>query len=129
MLKQGDEWVTKAAGPTTSIREEPYQGEVIRRYGVRAVVGKGGMGARTLVAMEECGAVYLHAIGGAAQVYARAVERVAGVYLLDFGIPEAMWHLKVRNFLAIVTMDAHGRSLHAEVERATSEALAALREA
>ena len=129
MLKQGDGWVTKAAGPTTSIREEPYQGEVIRRYGLRAVVGKGGMGAKTLAAMEECGAVYLHAIGGAAQVYARAVERVAGVHLLDFGIPEAMWHLKVRNFLAIVTMDAHGHSLHAEVEKKTAEALAAMREA
>ena len=129
MLKHGDEWVTKAAGPTTSIREEPYQGEVIRRYGLRAVVGKGGMGAKTLAAMEECGAVYLHAIGGAAQVYARAVERVAGVHLLDFGIPEAMWHLKVRNFLAIVTMDAHGHSLHAEVEKKTAEALAAMREA
>ena len=87
------------------------------------------MGAKTLAAMEECGAVYLHAIGGAAQVYARAVERVAGVHLLDFGIPEAMWHLKVRNFLAIVTMDAHGRSLHAEVEKTTAEALAALRDA
>ena len=129
MLKQGDGWITKAAGPTTSIREEPYQGEVIRRYGLRAVVGKGGMGAKTLAAMEECGAVYLHAIGGAAQVYARAVERVAGVHLLDFGIPEAMWHLEVRNFLAIVTMDAHGHSLHAEVEKVTAEALAALREA
>ncbi len=129
MLKQGEEWVTKAAGPTTSIREEPYQAEVIRRCGLRAVVGKGGMGARTLAAMEECGAVYLHAIGGAAQVYARAVEHVAGVHLLDLGVPEAMWHLKVRNFLAIVTMDAHGGSLHAEVEKATAEALAALREA
>ena len=129
MLKQGDGWVTKAAGPTTSIREEPYQGEVIRRYGLRAVVGKGGMGATTLAAMEECGAVYLHAIGGAAQVYARAGERVAGVHLFDFGIPEAMWHLKVRNFLAIVTMDAHGHSLHADVENATAGALAALREA
>jgi len=128
MLKQGDGWVTKAAGPTTSIREEPYQGEVIRRYGVRAVVGKGGMGAQTLAAMKECGAVYLHAIGGAAQVYARAVERVAGVHLLEFGIPEAMWHLKVRGFLAIVTMDAHGHSLHAEMEKTTGAALAALRD-
>jgi fumarate hydratase, class I len=126
MLKQGEGWVTKAAGPTTSIREEPYQGEVIRRYGLRAVIGKGGMGAKTLAALEECGAVYLHAIGGAAQVYARAVERVAGVYLLEFGIPEAMWHLQVKDFLAIVTMDAHGHSLHAGVEKATAEALASL---
>ncbi len=129
MLKQGDQWVTKAAGPTTSIREEPYQADVIRRYGLRAVIGKGGMGSKTLDAMKECGAVYLHAIGGAAQVYARAVERVAGVYLLDLGIPEAMWHLRVRNFLAIVTMDAHGHSLHAEIEKTTAESLAALRDA
>ena len=126
MLKQGDVWVTKAAGPTTSIREEPYQGEVIRRYGVRAVVGKGGMGAKTLAAMQECGAVYLHAIGGAAQVYARAVSRVRDVSLLEFGIPEAMWQLEVKDFPAIVTMDAHGNSLHREVEERTAEALAGL---
>jgi fumarate hydratase class I len=126
MLKQGETWITKAAGPTTSIREEPYEGEVIRRYGLRAVIGKGGMGAKTLAAFEECGAVYLHAIGGAAQVYARAVERVTGIDLLDLGIPEAMWHLEVKDFMAIVTMDAHGHSLHAGVEKATAEALAAL---
>jgi len=126
MLKQGDGWVTKAAGPTTSIREEPYQGEVIRRYGVRAVIGKGGMGAQTLAAMQECGACYLHAIGGAAQFYARAIERVVDVRLLEFGVPEAMWKLDVRDFLAIVTMDAHGASLHAEVEKETAAALAQL---
>ncbi len=123
MLQDGGRWVTKAAGPTTSIREEPYQADVIRRYGVRAVIGKGGMGAKTLAAMEECGAVYLHAIGGAAQFYARAIVEVPEVHLLDFGIPEAMWRLKVRDFLAIVTMDAHGNSLHAEVEKATADAL------
>jgi fumarate hydratase class I len=126
MLKQGDGWVTKAAGPTTSIREEPYQADVIKRYGVRAVIGKGGMGARTLAAMQEAGAVYLNGIGGAAQYYARAVEKVLGVHLMEFGVPEAMWHLRVNNFAAIVTMDAHGNSLHAEVERETGEALEAL---
>jgi fumarate hydratase class I len=126
MLKQDEGWVTRAAGPTTSIREEPYQGEVIRRTGLRAVIGKGGMGAQTLAALEECGAVYLHAIGGAAQVYARAIEKVLGVYLMEFGIPEAMWRLRVKDFLTIVTMDAHGNSLHAEVEKATAEALAQL---
>jgi fumarate hydratase class I len=126
MLKQGEEWITKAAGPTTSIREEPYEGEVLRRYGVRAVIGKGGMGPKTLAAMQECGAVYLHAIGGAAQVYARSVEKVLGVSLLEFGIPEAMWRLRVKDFLAIVTMDAHGHSLHAEVEKATANALSSL---
>jgi fumarate hydratase class I len=123
MLKQGEEWVTKAAGPTTSMREEPYQGTVIRNYGVRAVIGKGGMGAATSAALKEAGAVYLNAIGGAAQVYARAVEKVLGVYLMEFGVPEAMWHLRVKNFLAIVTMDAHGASLHAEVKDTTGAAL------
>jgi len=126
MLKEGEQWIVKAAGPTTSIREEPYQADVIKKYGVRAVIGKGGMGAKTLAAMQEAGAVYLNGIGGAAQYYARTVERVLGVHLLEFGIPEAMWHLKVDNFAAIVTMDAHGNSLHAEVEKQTGEALAAL---
>ncbi len=117
MLKQGDEWQVKAAGPTTSSREEPYQATVIEKYGVRAVIGKGGMGAKTLAALQKSGAVYLNAIGGAAQFYARTVEKVLGVHLMEFGIPEAMWHLRVRNFAAIVTMDAHGNSLHAGIER------------
>jgi fumarate hydratase class I len=126
MLKEGGRWVAKAAGPTTSIREEPYQADVIKRYGVRAVIGKGGMGPKTLAALRESGAVYLNGIGGAAQYYARAVQEVLGVHLMEFGIPEAMWHLKVHNFAAIVTMDAHGNSLHADVEKETGEALAAL---
>ncbi|MGA2593942.1 MAG: FumA C-terminus/TtdB family hydratase beta subunit [Bryobacteraceae bacterium] len=126
MLKQGERWSVKAAGPTTSSREEPYQADVIRRYGVRAVIGKGGMGAKTLAALAEYGAVYLNAIGGAAQYYARTVEEVMGVHLLEFGVPEAMWHLKVHGFAAIVTMDAHGNSLHADVQKVTGEELAAL---
>jgi len=84
------------------------------------------MGAKTLAALQESGAVYLNAIGGAAQYYARTIEKVLGVHLMEFGIPEAMWHLRVRDFLAIVTMDAHGNSLHADVEKMTGEALAAL---
>jgi len=126
MLKQGEEWFVKAAGPTTSIREEPYQADVLRKYGVRAVIGKGGMGPKTLAALKECGAVYLNGIGGAAQFYSRTVEKVLGVNLIDFGIPEAMWHLKVNGFVAIVTMDAHGNSLHADVEAETGVALQAL---
>ena len=124
MMKDGEGWRVAAAGPTTSSREEPYQADVIKRYGVRAVIGKGGMGAKTLAALKECGAVYLNAIGGAAQYYARTVEEVLGVHLLEFGIPEAMWQFRVRGFAAIVTMDAHGASLHAEVEKTTGEALA-----
>jgi fumarate hydratase class I len=123
MLKEGDRWTVKAAGPTTSIREEPYQAEVLRRYGVRAVIGKGGMGTKTLAALKECGGVYLNAIGGAAQFYARTVEEVLGVHWMELGIPEAMWHIRVRDFAAIVTMDAQGKSLHARIEQETGEAL------
>jgi len=126
MLKEGEKWSVKAAGPTTSRREEPYQADVIKRYGVRAVIGKGGMGPKTLAALKECGAVYLNGIGGAAQYYARTVQEVKGVHLFDFGIPEAMWHLQVKDFAAIVTMDAHGNSLHADVEKATGEQLEAI---
>jgi fumarate hydratase class I len=129
MLQEGGEWKVKAAGPTTSIREEPYQADVIKRYGVRAVIGKGGMGKKTLDALQEFGAVYLNGIGGAAQYYARTVEKVRGVSLLEFGIPEAMWHLTVNGFAAIVTMDAHGNSLHADVERATGAVLETLQNA
>src|SRR5271168_4434103 len=126
ILKQGDEWMVKAAGPTTSSREEPYQASIIRNYGVRAVIGKGGMGKKTLAALKESGAVYLNGIGGAAQYYARSIEKVLGVHLMEFGIPEAMWHLHVNNFVAIVTMDAHGNSLHADVEKETGKHLAEL---
>ena len=125
--KDPDGWTVTAAGPTTSIREEPYQGDVIRRYGLRAVIGKGGMGPKTLAAMKECGAVYLNAIGGAAQFYADRIEKVDGVSLLDFGTPEAMWHLTVDAFPAIVTMDAHGNSLHRDVEQASGEKLEMLK--
>ena len=114
-----------AAGPTTSMREEPYEADFLRLFGVRAVIGKGGMGRRTLAALQDCGAVYLSAIGGAAQFYADHVEKVEGVHFLEFGVPEAMWHLRVRDFPAIVTMDAHGRSLHEKVERSSASALEA----
>ena len=117
--KDGIQWTVKAAGPTTSSREEPYQADIIKNFGVRAVIGKGGMGKKTLAALKENGAVYLNAIGGAAQYYARSIQRVKGVNFLEFGIPEAMWQLEVKDFIAIVTMDAHGNSLHADVEKAT----------
>src|SRR5262252_2824681 len=126
VVKEGETWRVTAAGPTTSIREEPYQGEIIKRYGVRAVIGKGGMGAKTLAAMKEHGAVYLNAIGGAAQFYARAIRQVDGVSLLEFGTPEAMWHLTVEDFPAIVTMDAHGNSLHKDIEQESGAHLAAI---
>ena len=126
-VKDGDRWKMNAAGPTTSIREEPYQADVIRKFGVRAVIGKGGMGAKTLDALKECGAVYLSAIGGAAQFYARCIERVDDVSLFEFGVPEAMWHLHVKDFPVIVTMDAHGNSLHKDIEVESGKQLAALK--
>ncbi|GED53116.1 fumarate hydratase [Brevibacillus borstelensis] len=125
MLKdEQGEWHVKAAGPTTSIREEPYQGDILKKFGIRAVIGKGGMGAKTLKALGEHGAVYLNAIGGAAQYYADCIEKVEGVDFMEFGIPEAMWHLRVKGFAAIVTMDSHGNSLHADVEKSSMEKLA-----
>jgi len=123
VVKEGDGWRVTAAGPTTSIREEPYEGEIIKRYGVRAVIGKGGMGAKTLAALKEHGAVYLNAIGGAAQFYARSIKKVDGVSLLELGTPEAMWHLTVEAFPAIVTMDAHGNSLHKDIEQESGQRL------
>ncbi len=123
-LKKGDGWTMNAAGPTTSSREEPYQADVIRKFGLRAVIGKGGMGKKTQAALKEYGAVYLNAIGGAAQYYARCITAVDGVDFLEFGVPEAMWHITVKDFPAIVTMDAHGNSLHAEVEKSSAEHLA-----
>jgi fumarate hydratase class I len=122
-LKSGDKWTINAAGPTTSSREEPYQADIIKKFGIRAVIGKGGMGAKTLAALKEHGAVYLNAIGGAAQYYARCITEVAGVDFLEFGTPEAMWHIRVKDFPAIVTMDANGNSLHAEVDKASAKEL------
>jgi fumarate hydratase, class I len=124
VLKEGNTWRINAAGPTTSSREEPYQADVIKKFGIRAVIGKGGMGAKTLAALKEHGAVYLNAIGGAAQFYTRCITGVEGVDMLEFGIPEAMWHIRVKQFPAIVTMDSHGNSLHAEVEKASAAELA-----
>jgi fumarate hydratase, class I len=128
MVKREGAWKVMAAGPTTSIREEPYQAEILKKYGLRAVIGKGGMGARTLAALKDHGAVYLTAVGGAAQYYARCVQRVPAVDCLEFGVPEAMWHMEVEAFPAVVTMDSHGCSLHADVERSSREKLEALAE-
>lgn len=121
MVKEGDEYRVMAAGPTTSIREEPYQGDVIERFDLKGVIGKGGMGKKTLEACQKHGAVYFHAIGGAAQIYARCVKKVKDVYLEQFGSPEAVWHYEVENFPLMVTMDSHGNSLHQQVEEASTK--------
>ena len=126
MMKQEDgSWKCTAAGPTTSIREEPYQWQVIRDHGIRGVIGKGGMGDLTLAACKEYGCVYLHAIGGAAQVLAECVKKVRNVYMMkEFGAPEAIWELEIVDFPVVVTIDAHGNSLHKDILAASRAALA-----
>ncbi len=116
IVKEENEYKVKAAGPTTSIREEPYMAKIIKKLGIRGIIGKGGMGQKTLLALKEFGAVYLHAIGGAACVYAECVEKVEGCDLEEFGVPEAIWHIRVKDMPCIVSMDAKGNSLHKIIE-------------
>ena len=123
VLEAEGRYTVLAAGPTSSIREEPYQAEIISRFGLRAVIGKGGMAEQTRQALQKHGGVYLHAIGGAAQIYARCVEEVVSVHLREFGSPEAVWELRVKDFPVVVTMDSHGGSLHREVLDASTAEL------
>jgi fumarate hydratase subunit beta len=124
VVSQDDQgrWHFVAAGPTTSIREEPYEAEVIQHFGLCGVIGKGGMGPKTLQACQQHTAVYLHAIGGAASLIANSVKEVVDVYQKEeLGVPEAFWVIRVEDFPAVVTMDSHGNSLHAQVkERSTA---------
>ena len=121
--EQGN-WKATAAGPTTSIREEPYQAQVIRDLGLRGVIGKGGMGDKTMAACKEFGCVYLHAVGGAAQVLAECIKKVRNVFMMEqFGAPEAIWEFEVENFPAVVTIDAHGNSLHKTIFAASQAEL------
>jgi fumarate hydratase class I len=122
-VKKGSSWQITAAGPTTSIREEPYEADIISRLHPGAVMGKGGMGEKTLQAMADHGCVYLHVIGGAASYLAKKIVRVVDVHLLEFGQPEAMWVLDVSGMPALVTMDSHGRTLHERIFRESAERL------
>jgi len=115
-----------AAGPTTSIREEPYQADVMKHFNLKGVIGKGGMGAKTLKGCQDVPGVYFHAIGGAATLIAQSVTKVLEVYKLDFGVPEAIWVIEVKDFPVVVTMDAHGMSLHEVVEKESARILAEL---
>jgi fumarate hydratase subunit beta len=120
-------WSFVAAGPTTSIREEPYQTDIMAHFDARAVIGKGGMGPKTLRGCREHTFVYLHAVGGAATLIADTVKEVLDVYKKDeFGVPEAFWVIRVEEFPAVVTMDTQGESIHAQVEEVSRERLSAL---
>jgi len=125
VMKEGGEYRVLAAGPTTSIREEPFQADVIKRFGIKAVIGKGGMGAKTQKACQEHGCVYLHAIGGAAQIYAQCIQRVLSVRLEQFGSPESVWEFEVKNFPVVVTIDSHGNNLQQLVTDQSREKLLA----
>ncbi len=122
------EWVFVAAGPTTSSREEPYQADVMEYFNVRGVIGKGGMGPKTLAGLEKTGACYFHAIGGAATLIAKCCKQVLEVHKKEeFGVPEAFWVLRVENFPAVVTMDSHGGSIHAKVAEESRKVLESLK--
>lgn len=112
-----------AAGPTTSIREEPYQADVLKHFNIKGVIGKGGMGAKTLKGCEETPAVYFHAIGGAASFIAQTVTKVHGVFKMEFGTPEAMWVIEVKDFPVVVTMDSHGNSQHKVIDDSSKKVL------
>jgi len=113
-----------AAGPTTSTREEPYQADVMKHFNIRGVIGKGGMGPKTLQGCAETPGVYFHAIGGAASFLAQTVQQVLGVYKLEeFGVPEAMWVIEVKKFPVVVTMDAHGESQHKAIDEESRKVL------
>jgi fumarate hydratase class I len=126
VTRTAEGWQVTAAGPTTSIREEPYMARLIERFRLRGIIGKGGMGKATLAACRQFGCLYLHAVGGAAQVLASRICRVPGVHLEQFGPPEAVWQLEVERFPVLVTMDAHGESLHEDVQRESGRRLAEL---
>ena len=120
-LKHSNAYSVVAAGPTTSVRENPYEPDFIAKTGVRIIIGKGGMDSKTLAAMKKRGCVYVQAVGGGGAIYADAVKKVAGVSMLkEFGAAEAVWHLDVVDFRGVVAMDAHGNSLFDEV-RISSE--------
>ncbi len=115
-------WTFISAGPTTSAREEPYEADVIETYNVRGVIGKGGMGDKTMGALMKHGAVYLHAIGGAGALTAKCVKKVKEVLMLEeLGSPEAFWVIEVEDFPLVVTMDSTGRNLHKEVAEASQQ--------
>jgi len=114
--RERGEWKVVAAGPTTSVRMEPFEGELIKALGIRIVIGKGGMGPKTTEAMKSFGAVYGAFTGGAAVLAAKLIKKVRDVKWLDLGMPEALWVLEVENFGPLtVAIDSHGNNLHSEI--------------
>jgi fumarate hydratase subunit beta len=120
---ESKEYKIISAGPTTSIRAEPFMSDIMHHFNLKGVIGKGGMGKQTLQACHDVPAEYFHAVGGAGALIAQSIRKVVAVYQLEFGVPEAMWVLEVSELPVIVTMDSHGNSLHDRVKLTSSEAL------
>ncbi len=116
--KENDIWRIVSAGPTTSIRMELIEDEFLKRFKISMIIGKGGMGDKTLKALEDVGAVYAQYTGGAGALAAKSINKVLDVFYLDeLGMPEAAWIFDVNEFGPItITMDAHGNSLYADLE-------------
>lgn len=124
VVRKGNEWRVAAAGPTTSVRENPYEPEFIAASGVRLIIGKGGMDGNTLAACGRHGCIYLQAVGGAAALTAACVKRVASVHFLEeWGAAEACWEFEMENFPCVVAMDTHGKSLFSEIENGSAAVL------
>lgn len=122
VAKEGDKWIAVAAGPTTSTRMDIFEGEFIRNFKVRVVIGKGGMGKRTTDAMAKYGAIYGAFTGGAAILAAKAIKNVRGVEWLDLGTPEALWIFEVEDFgPLVVAIDSHGNNLFIDVQKKVEE--------
>ena len=120
VIRREEVWEVRAAGPTTSVREEHYMPRIIKDHGVHVFIGKGSMGRITEQACKTGGCVYLHAVGGAAQVLANKVVAVKGVHFAtEFGAAEAMWMLELKEFPAIVAIDTKGRSLLRRIQMAS----------
>ncbi|ADD08800.1 FumA C-terminus/TtdB family hydratase beta subunit [Candidatus Aciduliprofundum boonei] len=128
VTKKNGEWKVVAAGPTTSIRMEIFEDEFIAKFHPGIIVGKGGMGERTLKALKEHGAVYAAYTGGCGALAAERIKGVKEVHFLDeLGIPEAVWVFKVEEFgPLVVTMDAHGNSYYDNVDEEAKKNLDAL---
>ena len=108
----GGEYEMVAVGPTTSMRMNPYQSDVLD-MGAEIVIGKGGMDDTVREALVRNNAIYVVATGGCAALYVDAVEKIESVNWLDLGMPEAIWNLKVKDFgPLIVAMDSEGNSLY-----------------
>ena len=120
--QKNGKWIVVAAGPTTSTRLELFEAQFIKNFKVRVVIGKGGMGKKTVDAMKQYGAFYGAFTGGAAVLAAKAIKQVKGVEWRDLGMPEAMWILEVEDFGPLtVAIDAHGNNLFQTIHNNTEK--------